>query len=139
MKQSFTPRNFTKLCYTPQKFQGLKKPRPPEIPHNFFLTTRGNSTLFVINPWKIHQPFLQYLPGRIFHLSSSTHLFFFFWNSPIIMRQLPIQLAICYIFKVTMTQLIKQEKYVIQQECNESLFLILHIIGRKIHNINICN
>ena len=57
-KQGFIPTNSTKLCYTPQKFYCLK-PRPLEIPHDFFLITPGNSTLFLINPWKIHLLFLQ--------------------------------------------------------------------------------
>ena len=34
-KQGITPRNSTKLCYTPQKFQGLKPTRPIEIQHGF--------------------------------------------------------------------------------------------------------
>ena len=34
-KQGITPRNSTKLCYTPQKFQGLKPTRPMEIQHGF--------------------------------------------------------------------------------------------------------
>ena len=50
-KQSFTLRNSTKFCETPRKFQGLK-PRPLEILHDHFLITSGNSTLFLINPWK---------------------------------------------------------------------------------------
>ena len=44
-KQIFIPRNSTKLCYTYQKFKDLK-PRPPEIPHDFFLIIPGNSTCF---------------------------------------------------------------------------------------------
>ena len=57
-KQSFTPRNSTKLCYTPQKLYGLK-PRPLEIPYEFFLIPPGNSTLFLISPWKFYLLFLQ--------------------------------------------------------------------------------
>ena len=59
-KQSFSPRNSTKLRYTTQKFKGLK-PRPLEILHNFFLIILGNSTLFLIKPWKFYLLFLQYL------------------------------------------------------------------------------
>ena len=48
-KQGFTLINFTKLCYTPQKFQGLKL-RLLDIPHNVFLMTPRNSTLSLISP-----------------------------------------------------------------------------------------
>ena len=48
-KQGFTRVNFTKLCYTPQKFLGLKL-RLLDIPHNFFLITPRNSTLPLISP-----------------------------------------------------------------------------------------
>ena len=59
IKQGFAPRNSTKLCYTPRKLYGLK-PRPPEIPHDFFLMTPGNSMLFLINSWKTYLLFLLY-------------------------------------------------------------------------------
>ena len=36
-------------CDTPWKFQG-QKPRPMEIPHDFFLNTTGNSSSFFIDP-----------------------------------------------------------------------------------------
>ena len=48
-KQSFTPRNSTELCYTSWKFQG-QKPRPMEMPHNFFFITHRNSTCFSLTP-----------------------------------------------------------------------------------------
>ena len=41
------------------KFQGQKQ-RPLEIPHYFFLGNHGNSTSFLINPWKFHMLFLWY-------------------------------------------------------------------------------
>ena len=59
-KQSFSPRNSTKLCYTTQKFKGLK-PRPLEIVDNFFLIILGNFTSLLIKPWKFYLLFLQYL------------------------------------------------------------------------------
>ena len=71
-KQSFTPRNSTKLCYTPQKFQDLK-PKPLGIPHDFIFITPGNSMLFFINPWKFHLLFLQY-PWK-FHILSPLGFF----------------------------------------------------------------
>ena len=54
-KWSFTPGNSTNLCHT-------QKPGPMEIPHNFFLITRGNFSTFLLNfhilyfqyPWKFH-------------------------------------------------------------------------------------
>ena len=51
-----------------------------EVPHDFFLITPGNFTLFWINPRKMHLLLLQY-PWK-FHIQPS-HLPFFFWNSPI--------------------------------------------------------
>ena len=80
------------------KFQGQKQ-RPLEIPHNFFLITLGNSTLFLINLWKYHMLFLSY-PWK-FHMLNTpcpppatppphhhTHTLCldFFWNSPEIAR-----------------------------------------------------
>ena len=40
-QQAFTPENSAKLHETPCKFQG-KKPRPMEIPHEFFLNKPQN-------------------------------------------------------------------------------------------------
>ena len=43
-KQGFTPRKSTKLCYTPQKLQGLRflhVGNQEKIPHDFFLITHG--------------------------------------------------------------------------------------------------
>ena len=89
-KQSFTPGNSTKSCYTTwlglfqkkskQGFQTKQsstlgystklckipwkfqgqKQRLPEIPHYSFLVTLGNSPLFIINPRKFHMLFLWY-------------------------------------------------------------------------------
>ena len=56
-KQSSAHGYSTKLCQIPWKFQGQKQ-KPLEIPHYFFLVTLGNSTLFLINPWKFHMLFL---------------------------------------------------------------------------------
>ena len=50
---AFTPGNSVKFCNTLWKFQG-QKPRPMEIPHNFFLNSPGNSTPFLIHPWSFH-------------------------------------------------------------------------------------
>ena len=58
-KQSSTPGYSTKLCQIPWNFQGQKQ-IPLEIPHYFFLVTLGNSTSFLINPWKFHMLFLGY-------------------------------------------------------------------------------
>ena len=82
-KQGFTPRNSTKLCYTPWKIQGLNL-RPLENSHDFFSITPGNSMSFIINTWKICLLFLQY-PWK-FHILNPfpPPLFvFFFWNSSI--------------------------------------------------------
>ena len=53
----------TKLCQVPWKFQGEKQ-RALEIPHYFFLVSlAGNSTSFLINPWKFHMLFFD-TPGN---------------------------------------------------------------------------
>ena len=80
-KQSFTPENSTKFCYTSWKFQ-RQKPRLVEIPHEFFLSpleipllfylTAGISTcsFFIQYPWK-------------FHVLNPPSCLDFFWDSPI--------------------------------------------------------
>ena len=62
-KQSSTSGYSTKLCW---KFQGQKQ-RPLEIPYYLFLVTLGNSTSFLINPWK----------SQIFENPGIFHFFYF--------------------------------------------------------------
>ena len=54
--------NKSQLLDIPQNCVPLETPRPKkkfmEIPHNFFLTTLGNSTSFLINHQKFHMLFL---------------------------------------------------------------------------------
>ena len=57
-KQAFTNRSSTNLCYTTHKFLGLK-PRPLDIPHDFFLITPSNSAFRLISPRKMHLLFFQ--------------------------------------------------------------------------------
>ena len=64
------PRHSTKFCYTPE---GLK-PRHLEIPHDVFLITPKNATLFLNNPWKFYLLFLQY-PWK-FHILNHSSLVF---------------------------------------------------------------
>ena len=73
------PWKSAKLCDTPWKFQG-QNPRPMEIPHQFFLSTPGNSTSFLIDPWNFHILFFQY-PWKFYVLNPPC--FGFFLNSPI--------------------------------------------------------
>ena len=49
-----------------------------EIPHYFFLVTLGNSTLFLINPWKFYMLFLWQLDWYSwkFHILNPSCLFF---------------------------------------------------------------
>ena len=75
------PLEFLSFLLYPRKFQNKTSPHPPhktvlysleilrpktktpgllEIPHDFFLITPGNSSLFLSNPWKFHLLFLQY-------------------------------------------------------------------------------
>ena len=67
------------------------KIKTPVIPHYFFLVTLGNSTSFLINPWKFHMLFLWYHwkfhilnPAR---LPSPPSVSFFFWNSPLAIHE----------------------------------------------------
>ena len=50
---------------------------PLEIPHYFSLVTLGNSTSFLINPWKFHMPFLWY-PWK-FHIYPLPPVLFWFF------------------------------------------------------------
>ena len=55
-KTKLNPWIFHKIVldpFSPWKFQDQKQ-RPMEIPHYFFLVTLGNSTSFLINPYKFH-------------------------------------------------------------------------------------
>ena len=56
-KMKLIPGNSTKLCYTHWNFQG-QKPRPMEIPHDFFWITPVISTSFCIDPRKFHILFI---------------------------------------------------------------------------------
>ena len=78
-KQSFTPRNSTELCYTSWKFQG-QKPRPMEMPHNFFFITHRNSTCFSLTPG-ISTCF--FFNNPVNSMSSTPPCLDFFWNGPI--------------------------------------------------------
>ena len=75
-KQSSTLGNSAKLCYIPHKFQG-QRPRPLEIPHEFFLLNPGNSTSFLINTRKFCILFPWY-PWK-FHILKPPHLLFGFF------------------------------------------------------------
>ena len=77
-KMKLTPGNSTKLCYTYWNFQG-QKPRPMEIPHDFFWITPVNSTSFCIDPRNFHILFIQY--SWKFHVFNLL-VCIFFWNSP---------------------------------------------------------
>ena len=61
----------TKLWQISCNFLG-KKQRPLEIPYYFFSVTLGNSTSFLINPWKFHMIFLR-CPWK-FHILFSRFL-----------------------------------------------------------------
>ena len=62
------------------KFQG-QKPKPMEIPHDFFLNTFRNSTLFLIEPQNFHMLFLQhYWKCHVLNPTSPLCLDFL-WNS----------------------------------------------------------
>ena len=77
--QGFIPRNYTKFCYTPWPFQGLK-PRPWKYRTNFswslleiprcFKLTAGKSTCYFFNT-----------PGNSIF---STPLLVFFWDGPVL-------------------------------------------------------
>ena len=59
-KWNFTPGNSTNWCYTHRNFHQGQKPRPMEIPNDFFWINPGNSTSFCIGPRKFHILFIQY-------------------------------------------------------------------------------
>ena len=57
-KTSFHTTRFCKIVW---HLLDIQKPRPMEIPHDFFLDIPENSTSFLIDPWNFHMLFLQYL------------------------------------------------------------------------------
>ena len=82
-----SPLEFLVFLLQPWKNPGKTRLHPEKLHKQFFhpleilrpkTKTPGNSTLFLINPWKIHLPFLQY-PWK-FHILNPR---FFFCNSPI--------------------------------------------------------
>ena len=83
-KTNLHPQKLQKLCNIPQKFQGLK-PRPLEIPHDFFWITPGNSTMFLINQRKYTCYFFSTPAGN--YVLSTPPVWFFFWNSPILKQK----------------------------------------------------
>ena len=58
-KQAFTPTNSGKLSGTPCKFQG-QNPRAMEIRLEFLLSTSGDCSSYLIDPWNFQMLFLQY-------------------------------------------------------------------------------
>ena len=74
-KQSFTSRDFAKLCYTPWNFQG-QKAKPIEIPHNFFMITQEIPLLFELTPG-ISTCYFFNIPGK--SISSPTLLPLHVW------------------------------------------------------------
>ena len=74
-KQSSTPENLVKFCRYVASLGNLKakKSRALEISHEFFLVPLGNSTLFLINPWKFCMLFLEY-SWKFYILASSPPL-----------------------------------------------------------------
>ena len=84
-KQSSTPGNpqifLTSLGNSKVKNQETKTPGNST---NFSLVALGNSTSFLINPWKFHMLFVWY--HCKFHIlnppAPSPPCLFFFWNSP---------------------------------------------------------
>ena len=82
-KTKLHPSKFGKLVYvTFVRNSKAKKPRPLEISHEFFLDSLGNSTLFLINPWKFCMLFLEYLL-EILYSHHPPLCLDLFWNSAI--------------------------------------------------------
>ena len=57
-KTKFSPCIFHKVVLDPLEIPQGQKQRLLEISHYFFLVTLGNSTSFLINPWKFHSMWL---------------------------------------------------------------------------------
>ena len=79
------PQNYVR---SPSEFPAKRPPQKPRAlqPGNsllFFLVTLGNSTSFLINPWKFHMLFFD-TPGNFISLTPPRPLLLdhFFWNSP---------------------------------------------------------
>ena len=66
VKENSTPGNLVKLCTYVTSLRNFKRPKPitpfqgQKLSHEFFLVSRGYSTLFLINSWKFCLLFLEY-------------------------------------------------------------------------------
>ena len=83
-KTAFHPCKFCKIvCNTCWKFKG-QKPRPMEIPNNFFSVTAGSSTSFSTDPWNLCMLFPKY--RWKFHIlkppQAQSPCLDLFWNGP---------------------------------------------------------
>ena len=118
-KRRFHPQELYKYVLHPLKILRLKTKILIEVPHDFFLITPKNFTLFLINPWKMHLIFLQD-PWK-FHILNP-HPPFFFWNSPI-----------SYLKKY-------QVLHIMHETHASALFLMFHMHNKNYlkHHINRC-
>ena len=88
-KKAFIHENSTNLCDILWKLQS-QKPRPIEIPHQFYLNILGISRFFLIHLWNFGRNFhMFFLQGpQKFHTLIPPPTPLFFWNSPIIAQVL---------------------------------------------------
>ena len=74
-KTKFSPCIFHKVVLDPLEIPQGQKQRLLEITHYFFLVTLGNSTSFLINPWKFHSMWLfLWYPWKFHILNPSSPL-----------------------------------------------------------------
>ena len=74
-KTKFSPCIFHKVVLDPLEIPQGQKQRLLEITHYFFLVTLGNSTTFLINPWKFHSMWLfLWYPWKFHILNPSSPL-----------------------------------------------------------------
>ena len=59
-ENKLSPLKILQNCVAPPWKSQVQKPRPMEIPHEFFFNTPGNSSSFLIESWDFHMPFFQY-------------------------------------------------------------------------------
>ena len=84
----FYPWKFCRIVWHPWKFQ-RQKPRPVEIPHEFFVNTPENSTSCLTDPWNFQCNRSQKNVGKHLHVLAKEIYFLYMWSSKRVKNILP--------------------------------------------------
>ena len=81
----FYPWKFCRIVWHPWKFQ-RQKPRPVEIPHDFFVNTPENSTSCLTDSWNFQCNGSQKNVGKHLHVLAKEIYFLYMWTSKRVKR-----------------------------------------------------